>query len=381
MNETPTAAADSADSAENPAYLSEQLITYIGNKRALLDFIGSGVQLVREKLGGRKLDVFDVFSGSGIVSRYLRRYARRLLVNDLEPYAFVINRCYSANGKDADTEQLRSLHAELVSELESGPLSAGFVTELYAPADDEAVRTGERCFYTGRNARFIDTARALIARKVPQDMQPFLIAPLLAEASVHANTAGIFKGFYKNADGTGQFGGAGRNALQRICGDITLPYPVFSNFTCETTVYCGDANRIVKDAPATDLAYIDPPYNQHPYGSNYFMLNLIASGQKPDERTISKVSGIPAGWNRSAYNRKRQIADALENLVANVNARFLLISFNSEGFLSPDAMTGLLSKHGSVVRLERNYNAFRGSRNLAARSTHVTEYLYLVEKR
>ncbi|MDR0684304.1 MAG: DNA adenine methylase [Spirochaetaceae bacterium] len=37
----------------------------------------------------------------------------------------------------------------------------------------------------------------------------------------------------------------------------------------------GDSNKIINNIPEVDLAYLDPPYNQHPYGSNYFMLNLI----------------------------------------------------------------------------------------------------------
>ena len=56
---------------ENAEYLSEQLITYLGNKRRLLNFIGEAVDSVKEKLNKEKLRIFDVFSGSGIVSRYL----------------------------------------------------------------------------------------------------------------------------------------------------------------------------------------------------------------------------------------------------------------------------------------------------------------------
>ena len=54
-----------------------------------------------------------------------------------------------------------------------------------------------------------------------------------------------------------------------------------------------------------DLAYFDPPYNQHPYGSNYFMLNLVSSYERPNVEKISRVSGIPKDWNRSVFNKKR----------------------------------------------------------------------------
>ena len=76
---------------ENKEYLTRQLITYIGNKRALLDFIGKGVQIVQKKLGKNKIKTLDLFSGSGIVARYLKQYSDLIIVNDLEKYSAVIN--------------------------------------------------------------------------------------------------------------------------------------------------------------------------------------------------------------------------------------------------------------------------------------------------
>jgi adenine-specific DNA-methyltransferase len=127
-----------------------------------------------------------------------------------------------------------------------------------------------------------------------------------------------------------------------------------------------------------DVAYIDPPYNQHPYGSNYFMLNLIAEYNRPEN--LSLVSGIPSNWNRSLYNKQQHAYDALKELIMNIKAKFLLISFNSEGFITLENMLELLSSVGKTSVLETKYNTFRGSRNLANRDLHVKEYLYLVEK-
>ena len=73
--------------SENPQFLQNQLITYIGNKRALLDFIGCGVGEVQKRLGRQKLSCLDLFAGSGIVSRYLKQYASAITVNDLENYS------------------------------------------------------------------------------------------------------------------------------------------------------------------------------------------------------------------------------------------------------------------------------------------------------
>ena len=56
---------------ENPSFLREQLVTYIGNKRALLEPIRGAVQEVCERYD-RPLRVLDAFSGSGVVSRMLK---------------------------------------------------------------------------------------------------------------------------------------------------------------------------------------------------------------------------------------------------------------------------------------------------------------------
>ncbi|MDR2211157.1 MAG: DNA adenine methylase [Spirochaetaceae bacterium] len=363
--------------SENPAFLTDQLITYLGNKRSLLHFIGEGIKRVQTRLGKKKLSTFDVFSGSGIVARYFKQFSRLLLVNDLEKYSAVINHCYLSNRDDAGGP-LREYYGVLMEQLSRSPLEPGIIAGLYAPGDDGNIQRGERVFFTRRNALYIDTARRLIDT-VPPKLRCFFLAPLLSEASIHANTAGVFKGFYKNREtGVGQFGGSKRDALPRITGEITLPFPVFSNFDSEVLIYREDSNRIIRRAPEVDLAYLDPPYNQHPYGSNYFMLNLIIENGAPDR--VSAVSGIPPGWNRSDYNKKKLAYRALQDLVTHIRAKFVLLSFNSEGIIRFEEIKALLKTIGKVTIMETPYSAFKGSRNFRQRNNHVKEYLYLLEK-
>lgn len=385
---------DAIKTQENQEYLRSQLITYIGNKRALLNFIEKGVRIVQKKLNKEKLDCLDIFSGSGIVSRFLKQYSSTLVANDLEKYSYVTNKCYLANKNSLKIEKLKEEHARLIlnvrKKMEDKNLEIpGFITKLYSPKNEKNIQKQDRCFYTNYNSRYIDIARQLIEKTVPQEFQDFFTAPLLSEASVHANTAGVFKGFYKNSGtGIGEFGGKKRDALSRITGKIQIPFPVFSNFNCAVQVFNKDANALATDEKlyaqtndgTFDLAYLDPPYNQHPYASNYFMLNLIANYKEPDPAAVSKVSGIPPDWNRSAYNKKREIENVFSSLVKNVKAKYILVSFNSEGFIQKDKMISILSQIGNVQFLEANYNAFRGSRNLKNRNIHVKEYLFLVEK-
>ena len=361
---------------EDPRYLQEQIITYLGNKRRLLDFIGKAVIKVRQRLGGRKLRCFDAFAGSGIVSRYLKQHAEQLYTNDLEEYSRVLNTCYLANSDTVKAAGLADIHASLIQQIEQSP-APGLLTELYAPQNDNDIRRGERVFYTRSNAIYLDTARQLIGQ-LPESVQPFFLAPLLSEASVHTNTAGIFKGFYKDKSGIGKFGGRGANALQRILAPISLPLPVFSRFDCEHHVLQLDAAAAAATLPELDFAYLDPPYNQHPYGSNYFMLNILLRYKRPER--ISEVSGIPADWNRSPYNKRAQVQDALDALLHTLPARFVLISYNSEGFVSLPDMQKLLKRHGKVQMMQTDYATFRGCRNLRNRALSVKEYLFLLEK-
>jgi len=364
--------------AEDSDYLCRQLLTYIGNKRALLGHIGRAVEQVKRRLGKPRLRVFDAFSGSGVVSRLLKAHASLLISNDLEDYAAVIGRCYLRNRSTVDLAALAQIIADFNARV-SAPMPRGFIEELYAPKDENRITREDRVFYTQANARRLDNYRRLIDT-APTELRDLLLGPLLSKASVHANTAGVFKGFYKNGEtGVGQFGGSGSDALHRILGEIKLEVPVLSNFECEYHVHQEDTNTLAPKLPQLDLAYIDPPYNQHPYGSNYFMLNLLVHYKRPHH--VSRVSGIPTDWRRSGYNVRSRSLPLLAQLLKSIDAPFLLISFSNEGFISPEQMRSLLDTIGSVDAFEVPYNAFRGSRKLNNRPIHVTEQLFLVERR
>ena len=366
-----------AKQSENPAYLEGELITYLGNKRSLLPFIGKGVEVVKERLGKDRLTFLDLFAGSGVVSRFMKMHAEAIVCNDYENYATMVNSCYLTNKADVNREELSHYLMWLNAEIERD-WRRGFIAELYAPEDDRNVKEGERVFYTRRNAEFIDTARQHI-EGIPQHLQKFFIGPLIVKASVHNNTAGVFKGFYKNRKGIGAFGGEGANALVRILGEIDVSLPTLSNHEAMVVVTQEDAVRFSQThTDRFDLVYMDPPYNQHPYGSNYFMLNLIADYQRP--AACSRVSGIPDDWNRSPFNKPQSAKQALFSVIEDLNASHFLISYNSEGFIKKDEFVSRLELMGKLTMLETRYNAYRGSRNLSSRDQYVTEYLFLLEK-
>ena len=357
-------------------YLKDQIITYIGNKRKILPFIERSLN----QIGIKDYNFLDLFSGSGIVSRLAKVHgAKKIIANDLEYYSMVLNSVFLRNEEGNKKE-----FEEMKNEILSKPLFEGWVCENYAPKDDNDIQRGERCFYTRENALIIDSYIEAL-KELPCKVANMFLAPLIYEASVHTNTSGVFKGFYKNKQGIGQFGGEGKNALQRICGKIDPQFPVFCSNETENIIISADASTVVKDtniveqAKGIDITYIDPPYNQHPYGSNYFMLNAIAKCKCPDE--ISKVSGIPKDWNRSIYNKRVEGVMQLLKDIENVDSKYVLLSYSSEAYLPIKDMVAELAKIGLITNLQEiDYNVFRGSRNLSNRPKKLQEYLITIRK-
>ena len=364
---------------ENKDFLTSQIITYIGNKRSLIGNIQTEVEKIENKIGKNKLVCADIFSGSGIVARMLKKHSSKLIVNDLENYSSLINSCYLTNKKDYPKKECDALRAE-IERLCTKEKIEGIITKNYAPKDDENIKKDERVFYTHSNALLIDSYRNYIEQVVKdENLKKFFLAPLITQASIHVNTSGVFKGFYKDKNtGIGCFGASGKSALTRILGKIELTEPVFSNFDSEVEIYQQDAVELSNGLKNLDIVYLDPPYNQHPYGSNYFMLNLILKNKLDVE--ISKVSGITQDWNHSAFNKSISALKSMEELIANLQTKFVIISYNSEGFISFEQMLNMLKKYGKVETIEISYNTFRGSRNLNARDIHVSEYLFILEK-
>ena len=364
---------------ESPEFLTSQLITYLGNKRSLIGYIENEVRQIEEELGKKKLVCADLFSGSGVVARMLKAHSKSLIVNDLENYSAVINSCYLSNKKDFPASAYKEYRSQILTLCEQKKIP-GIITKNYAPKNDKKIQPGERVFYTHQNALLIDTYRTLIDRVVKEEeIKKYFLAPLITEASVHTNTSGVFKGFYKDKNtGLGCFGASGQDALSRILGTIELKEPVLSNYESQLTIYQKDAVELATQLKGIDITYLDPPYNQHPYGSNYFMLNLILKNKLDVE--ISQVSGITQDWKRSVFNKQKLALDAMEQIIDALDTKYAIISYNSEGFITFDQMCRMLKKYGSLKTVQINYNTFRGSRNLNNRNIHVSEYLFVLEK-
>jgi len=335
----------------------QPMITYIGNKRKLVDVIENVVKKLKPK------SCADAFVGSGVVSRMLLTHCEQLHVNDLEKYCEVLSTCFLKTPSKVSQETI----IEHINRMNTAPDTYGIITELYSPNDK-----CDRMFYTPENAGRIDAMIDYIQTNVPENLKPYCLGPLIVKASIHTNTSGVFKGFHKCG-----WGGKGGHAQERIMKRIEVDLPVWFEDPRDVHVHRKDACDFLKELPKVDLIYLDPPYNQHPYGSNYFMLNLICTNERP--HTLSEVSGIPEGWNRSQYNSKKKIREAmaLTLKLATEKAKHTLVSYSNEGFISIEEWEEILKPY-IYEKIDIDYNCYRGSRNLQNRSNKVTEYLFII---
>ncbi len=380
-------------------YLSEGIIAYIGNKRRLLRLIGDAL---RKAAGGplEGLRFADPFSGSGIVSRYARRLGMRVTANDWEPYARVLAKAW-LEPVPADIVRLfgdsDALEAavEKLNHLPSPAENEEYLARYYAPSSSDPLKADyrtERLFYTRENALKLDAARNWIElaaasgqAESDEDLRrSLLLAPVIYAAATHVNTSGVFKAFHKG------FGGHGKDALSRIMRPIEFKAPRVIEAP-PGKVYCRDAADLVSEGLVSDadIVYLDPPYNQHQYGSNYHLLNtLVKWDHLPEplelgaDGTLKRKAGIRRDWSvtRSDYCIRRTAETALAALLDGLQAPLLLVSYSTDGIIPFDKLRSLCEDYGRL-KLEANpYPTYRGGRQSVGRKDRNIEFVLIVEK-
>ena len=372
-------------------YLSGQIITYMGNKRKLLPFIEERLEAIRAELGQPStLVVGDGFAGSGIVSRLLKTKATKLYTNDLAGYSRILNTCYLANPTAETLAQIQS-YLKVANQLADASLTAAvaakaWISGHWAPATPVITET-DRVYFTYENGKRIDAIRDYITT-LPPMYQPYLLAPLLVECSIHNNTNGQFSAFYKDADAEkGAYGGKGGVDLKRITQAITLPCPLFDPHPCETVISQLDTNVWAKNLEQElDIVYYDPPYNKHPYNIYYFLLDIIQAWDKTLAIPATN-RGQPDDRTKSEYNSSTKATLALDNLLAHTRAKYIILSYNDGGIIPIPALDALLAKHGQRVDKfpidHKTYNRLKGLSNYKRTQEYkaVKEFMYVVKKK
>jgi len=364
-------------------YIIDQLIPYIGNKRKLISLIRAAI----EATGVRGGTFYDAFAGGTVVSRLAKTLGYRVIANDWEPYSYYISLAYIKSNRPPEFRALGGFDNAINTLNQLEPVR-GYIARHYCPEDDETYDPdSERMFYTQENGRRIDAIREQIASwktsgTICEDEETALLAPLIFQAAYCSNTSGVFKGFHRG------WGGATKTAWYRIRSALTLEAPVFWDNGCENLVYEEDVNSLL-DEIECDIAYLDPPYNQHQYGANYHLLNTVALWDKPRigsrfeaRHADNGKSAIRKDWRserRSLYCYRNSAPAAFSQLVAGIKARFILVSYSTDGIIPFDDLLGILADRGELSVVTQRYKRYRVSSQRPSPKSHNVEFVVIVD--
>lgn len=327
-------------------------MNYIGSKKKLMGFIKSTIyDIVGDDLSDMVL--CDLFAGTGIVGHNFKEEVKKVISNDLEYYSYVLNKNFIENNTNLDV-------GEYFDILNALPLREdGFIFTNYCKGGGS-----DRLYFSDHNGKKIDTIRTKIEEwrdvgEINDEIYYHLLSSLLECSDKVANTASVYGSYLKKLK---------KSALNEL-----ILVPKKFNIGNKGEVYNLDSNELITLIKG-DILYLDPPYNNRQYGSNYHILNTIAR----DDRFIPNgITGLP-DYNRSNYCSKSKVLEEFEFLIENSKFKCILLSYNNEGLMSIDDVKNIMSKHGRYKLYKTKYQRFKSDKdiNRSFKTDHTEEYLH-----
>jgi adenine-specific DNA-methyltransferase len=305
--------------------------------------------------------VLDLFSGTSRVGHALKLAGYRVHANDHLAFAHLLARVHVAVDR---ASVLPEVEARL-TELAAVPPRAGWFTETFCERS--------RFFHPDNGARVDAMRDALACWDLAPDVHDVLLVALMQAADRVDSTVGVQMAYLKAW-------------APRALKPLALREPLMADgpglATCLEAV----------DAAASDhwdLAYLDPPYNQHSYLGNYHVWESLVRWDKPD--VYGKAcKRVDVRERKSPFNSKRAIRQALDNVLDALDGRvrYLIMSYSNEGFVPPDDLAASLSRLGRVETLAQDHRRYVGARigiynpkgEKVGRVKHTTnkEFLFVV---
>ncbi|MEX2182495.1 MAG: DNA adenine methylase [Gemmatimonadaceae bacterium] len=307
------------------------MIKYIGSKRRLVPRLVALVSAIP-----RVRTVLDLFTGSTRVAQGLKAAGFTVTANDLATYSEALATTYIAvDGAAAPLGEWRSL----VSHLNTLPGVRGYFTRTFC----EDAR-----YVQPKNGMRVDAMRAELDRIAPNGpARAMLLTALLEAADRVDSTTGLQMAYLKAWS-------------PRSHRDIALRLPALLPGT--GTARREDALDLVRRGEEFDVAYLDPPYNQHSYYSNYHVWETLVRGDAPTAYGIARKRD-DCRRTKSPFNARGTAWPAFREVVFGVRARHVVVSFSDEGFFTTEAITGLLAERfGEVAAVPVASRRYVGAR-------------------
>lgn len=332
------------------------MIKYLGSKRVLVPMIGalytaSGAETA-----------LDLFTGTTRVAQEFCRRGAYTTAVDVATYSEVLAQCYVE--LDANTTPQAEID-EALAHLSSLPPKSGYFTEVFCESS--------RYFHPKNGAR-IDAIREGIDQFYGDSwMRPVLLTSLLEAADAVDSTVGLQMAYLKKW-------------APRALRDLKLEAPTLTPGTGRAVR--ADAVTAAKTLPHVDFAYLDPPYNQHRYFTNYHVWETLIRWDKPDHYGIAcKRVDAREDETKSPFNYVKTMPEALRTTIVDVNADLLVLSFSNEGFVPLPGLVEMCEERGDSVSVlafdsKRHVGARIGIHNLAGKRvgkvSHTRNIEYLV---
>jgi adenine-specific DNA-methyltransferase len=303
------------------------LIKYIGSKRTLVPLIASVAARLPVKTA------CDLFAGTTRVGQALRRLGLAVHSNDLATYSEVLGQAYIAADSRIDRAGLSSILDEL-SELDG---REGWFTDAFCRRS--------RYFQPGNGARIEAIREAIDGYGLSPVERAVVLTALLEAADRVDSTTGLQMAYLKSW-------------APRSYNDLALRLPDAVEGPAGTVSRL-DANELAPTLDA-DLVYVDPPYNQHSFYSNYHVWETLMRWDAPETYGVA-CKRVDCRETRSSYNSKRQAPGAFASLLESLRARWLLVSVSDEGFHDTGELAGLLAGIGYVGRIDVDSKRYVGA--------------------
>lgn len=357
-------------------------MNYIGSKYSLLPFLDECITSVAGDCHAAPV-LCDIFAGTGAVGRHFKQKGYRIIANDLQYYSYVLNRHYIGNHKELTFDGLsdelaRAATSSLFDDrytavcnlLNSLEPREGFIFNNYCKGNRS---DGEeyRLYFSNENGAKCDAIRLKIeewksAGRISDDEYFFLLTTLLEGIDKVANTASVYGAFLKKLKAS---------ALKPL---TMTPAKLYCN-DIDHAVFNTDANRLIQSI-SPDILYLDPPYNHRQYSSNYHVLETIARYDNPPLR--GKTGMRDNRGQQSLYCSRAKVKTAFAELINAARARFIFLSYNNEGLMTPGDIREIMSARGRYGCFTREYSRFKADKESASRhikADSTTEFLHFVE--
>ena len=316
------------------------MIKYIGSKRTLVPRIVELATALKphpgRTPGARSAPTaLDLFAGTTRVSQGLKQVGFHVTANDIATYGEVLATTYVE--ADARRVRKRALAAK-ISHLNALPGRDGYFTRTFCE---------EARYFQPFNGRRIDAIRDEIERVAEGRVERAILLTSLLEAADRVDsTTGLQMAYLKAW-------------APRSFNPMELRVPAM--LPGRGRAVRSDANDLAARLDMVDVAYLDPPYNQHSYHSNYHIWETLVRHDAPASYGIARKR-VDCRELKSAYNSKVRAWAAFTHLVRTVPARHLIVSFNNEGYFTQDEITALLAEaRGEVAVIPVAHKRYVGA--------------------